>query len=190
MLFILHTPLIISLSSSPLPTIPPPLPFFPVSSVLTCGLYPFLWLWHLPVNLSQSPQVSVQLHTYRMCCFAWTYIIIFLYLRSGQPLMLSESYDWEIRAVNTLAVATWMWFSGPRWSISVSVVWQRVPPAPHSNTGLRKMVSCGGLRPRPFPSLPSLWGPVGPRYFPSLIDSRDGLLAGGAVLVCKCVRRL
>lgn len=60
-----------------------------------------------------------------------------------------------------------------------------VLPAPYSKAGLRKMVSCGGLRPRPFPLLLSLWGPVRPRYFPSLIDSRDGLLAGGAVSVCE-----
>lgn len=50
----------------------------------------------------------------------------------------------------------------------------------YTKAGLRKMVSCGCLRPRPFPLLLSLWGPVRPRYFPSLIDSRERLLAAGA----------
>lgn len=80
-----------------------------------------------------------------------------------------------------------MWFSGPHLvNIHVSGL-PEVLPALYSQVGLRKMVSCGCLRPRPFPPLPTLWGPVRPRYFPSLIDSRDGLLAGGAVSVCKCV---
>lgn len=39
-----------------------------------------------------------------------------------------------------------------------------------------------------FYPLPSpLWGPVRPRYFPSLIDSRDGPLAAEALSVYECV---
>lgn len=49
----------------------------------------------------------------------------------------------------------------------------------YSTAGLKKMVSCGGMG--PFPLLPSLWGPVRPKYFPSLIDSRDRLLAEWAL---------
>lgn len=58
-----------------------------------------------------------------------------------------------------------------RWSISVLVVRLKKLPALYSKAGLRKMVSCGALR-FFFLLHSSLWGPVRPRYFPSLIDSR------------------
>lgn len=73
-----------------------------------------------------------------------------------------------------------MWFAG-RQLVDICVCGLAEVPAQYSKSGLRKMVSCGGLRPRPFPLLSALRGPVRPRYFPSLIDSRDELLATKAV---------
>lgn len=76
------------------------------------------------------------------------------------------------------------------WSASVLAVWpeaKRCPRRSYSEkAGLRKYGflcgEAGGWGLRPFPLLLCLWGPVRPRYFPSLIDSRDGPLAGGGTV--------
>lgn len=185
MLFLLHTPLIISLSSSPLLLFRHLLP-----SSFLCP-----YLWTLPPSLILTPACQPFPVPSGECVYTNMYcaslhglqlilLLLFLYL------CLSEYYHRGVKVVNTLAAATWMWFAAPQLvDICVSGLAEALL-APYSKAGLRKMVSCGALRPVPFPPLPSLWGPVRPRYFPSLIDSRDGLLAGGAVSVRKCVKRL
>lgn len=78
-----------------------------------------------------------------------------------------------------------MWFADPQMvDIRVCGLAEALPVS-YSKAGLRKIVSCEGLRPGPSPLLLALWGPVRPRYFPSLIDSRDGLRAGTTVSVYK-----
>lgn len=59
------------LSSAPLPTSPPPFfPYFQLPLFSTPDSTPFLWLWHLPVNLFQSLQVSVFVYIHMYCMYA------------------------------------------------------------------------------------------------------------------------
>lgn len=102
------------------------LPFFPVSSVLICGLYPFLWLWHLPVNLSQSLQVSVCTYISTVCSslHGLNRLIYFalISLCSGQPLTLTAEKSELSTHLPLLHECGLLALS---WSISVSVVWLR-----------------------------------------------------------------
>lgn len=88
---------------------------------------------------------------------------------------LSQAHHWEIKVVNTFAAATWLWFVDPqlveicRW-FGWGTWFHRTV-----RQGWEKRFPVGVWGPGSFPLDPSLWGPVRPRYFPSLIEARDGL---------------
>lgn len=138
-------------------------PFYPLPTVLPFFAYlsSFLYshLWTPPFSLTLKPAYQpfptppgeyVPLHGVNHLIFSY-------YLSVSALDNLWGSHNWEITAVNTLAVSTWMWFAAPElFNICVSGLAKGLPTL-YSRAGLRKMVSCGGLRPRPFP-LPLLSG--------------------------------
>lgn len=156
-------------------SIPPPFFYPPVLRTLPL----LLWLWHPPVNLSPSFQVSAC--TYMCPLFAWTLSLPALWTNS-HTLRLSPQRNQGCQhtcrrytnAVRWPAVGRYLcrWFG---WGYCLCCTVRQ---------GWEKWFPVGVWGPDPFlpsPPIHSLWGPVRPRYFPSLIDSRDVLLAGGAL---------
>lgn len=142
---------------------------FPPSFLFFAYLSSFLYslLWTPPFSLTLTP--ACQLFPIPSGKYVSsrgvnriTFLMLFVYQCSGQsPRITSVKLELSTHTLflhecGLLPLSC---------SISVSVVWQKGLPTWYSRAGLRKVVSCGGLRPRPF-SPPSSLGSCQPKVFP------------------------